>query len=199
MRKLSLLLLSLATISFFTTSCSDDSGTINRYAEWEARNEKYLDSIVKIARLNTNNDWVIYKNYKKELEDDSNAGKVSKLSKYDSVYVKILSAGIGTVNPLFTDTVYTHYRGSLCNGDIFDQSYTGDLNLQIHKPASFLLSGLVTGWTTAFLHLTTGTRAELYIPHQMGYGAQSPSTKLPAYSVLTFNVYFTDIKHPKLK
>ncbi|MCI5560642.1 MAG: FKBP-type peptidyl-prolyl cis-trans isomerase [Phocaeicola sp.] len=197
MKKTLLFSFVVCLFSTLIVGCSDDSTPTDQYANWRNRNDAYLDSIVKVARKNTSGEWRIYKSFKKELEETGTvAQNLATLSKFDSVYVRVIEEGAAAVKPLFTDTIKVHYRGTLLNGNVFNQSYAGDLNPQVHTPSKFLLGGLVTGWVTAFLQMNVGTKAELYIPYHLGYGAVAKGT-LPAYSVLKFNVYFSDIIHPK--
>lgn len=212
----------LFTLSFGFMSCAEDTAVEDPYANWDDRNVRYLDSIADVARaneipeLNEVGKWVIKCNYKISNESSLNPGlggsSVSTNpfetppSVNDSVYMKVLEVGEGDGNsPLFTDTVSVYYRGELINGTVFDQSYTGDLNTEVHVPTHFALQakqsssvfgdGLIVGWITALQWMKEGDRVELYIPADLGYGTQSQSS-IPANSVLKFDLKLEKVIHP---
>ena len=212
----------LFTLSFGFMSCAEDTTVEDPYANWDDRNVRYLDSIADVARaneipeLNEVGKWVIKCNYKISNESSLNPGLggssvssnpfVTPPSVNDSVYMKVLEVGEGDGNsPLFTDTVSVYYRGELINGTVFDQSYTGDLNTEVHVPTHFALQakqsssvfgdGLIVGWITALQWMKEGDRVELYIPADLGYGTQSQSS-IPANSVLKFDLKLEKVIHP---
>ena len=138
-------------LSFGFTSCAEDTTVEDPYANWEVRNDRYLDSIADVARTHPG-EWEIYRNYK--IADGSTTPGLggssvstnpfeTPPSANDSVYMKILEPGTG-ITPLFTDSVSVYYRGKLINGTVFDQNYTGDLDEQIHVPTHFALQASQT-------------------------------------------------------
>ncbi len=204
----------LFPLSFGFVSCAEDTAMEDPYANWQVRNEHYIDSIADVARANVDGKWEIYRNYK-IVNDDMTPGLGGTVvnnpyetpaSVNDSVYMKILEPGKeeGLV-PLFTDTVSVYYRGKLINGTVFDQNYTGDLNTEVHVPTHFALQakktdggfsdGLIVGWITALQHMKEGQRVELYIPSALGYGTQSQSS-IPPNSVLIFDLKLEKVIHP---
>lgn len=207
----------LFTLSFGFMSCAEDTTVEDPYANWEVRNEHYIDSIADVARaneipeLNEVGKWVIKCNYKISNESSLNPGlggsSVSTNpfetppSVNDSVYMKILEVGERDGNsPFFTDTVSVYYRGELINGTVFDQNYSGDLDTEVHVPTHFALQadqtdGLILGWITALQYMKEGDRVELYIPSALGYGTQSQSS-IPANSVLIFDLKLEKVIHP---
>lgn len=200
----------LFTFSFGFVSCAEDTAVEDPYANWQVRNEHYIDSIADVARANLGEEagkWAIYRNYK-IANDDMTPGLGGTVvtnpyetpaSVNDSVYMKILKVGDGN-SPLFTDTVSVYYRGKLINGTVFDQNYTGDLDEKIHVPTHFALQanqtdGLIVGWITALQYMKEGDQVELYIPSALGYGTQSQSS-IPANSVLIFDLKLEKVIHP---
>ena len=177
-------------------SCSEDTPVADPYANWEARNAAYLDSIARVAaNPPAGETWHRYANYKIQNEG---MGTDLTLTTSDYVYVKDLTeadAELG-ITPLATDTVLVHYRGWLINGEVFDQSYSGDWSADIHEPASFAASGVITGWTTALLHMQEGEHWEVYLPYQLAY-LESGSGSIPGYSTLAFDIRLEKVIHPK--
>jgi FKBP-type peptidyl-prolyl cis-trans isomerase len=53
---------------------------------------------------------------------------------------------------------------------------------------------VIKGWDEGIALLNKGAKAVLYIPSQMAYGEQSPSPKIPANSILIFDVELVDFK-----
>ena len=186
----------LFSTSLMVTSCDETSGTPNPYKDWEERNQAYIDSISRVARANQGSEvgqWKVIHSYKftpptGALEVDVN----------DYVYCKVLKKGTGEITPLFTDSVTTHYRGQLIplyNGSkvVFDQSFRGELDLDVAVPVTFSVGGVVPGWTTALQHMHEGDRWEVYVPYGMGYG-KSAYSDIPGYSTLIFDMTLVKVK-----
>lgn len=106
---------------------------------------------------------------------------VETLEKYDTV----VGAG-AEVQPGATVTV--HYTGALVkNGVIFQSSHDfGD-------PITFPLSGVIEGWTEGVPGMKVGGTRRLIIPAEKAYGAQSPSSDIPANADLVFDIELIDI------
>ena len=116
--------------SFVLVSCEETDGVPDPYTNWEERNQAYIDSIAAVAKANPDK-WKIIHTYKSvaSLPDlDAN------VNVNDYVYCKVLEEGTGTMKPVFTDFVSTHYRGQLIplyNGTkvVFDQSFSYRKNI----------------------------------------------------------------------
>jgi FKBP-type peptidyl-prolyl cis-trans isomerase len=99
---------------------------------------------------------------------------------------EVLTEGKGK-NPKATDTVKVHYRGTLIDGTEFDSSYARN------EPAEFPLNRVIPGWTEGLQLAKKGGKLKLYIPSNLGYGAQATG-KIPANSTLIFEVELLEIK-----
>lgn len=93
---------------------------------------------------------------------------------------KVMNTGTGKV-PLASDRVTVHYTGKLIDGTVFDSS------VQRGQPATFSVSGVIAGWTEALQLMHEGDKWTLYIPQELGYGANG-SGRIPPYSALIFEV-----------
>ena len=102
---------------------------------------------------------------------------------------EVLTAGTGA-KPIATDTVVVNYKGTLTNGNEFDNSYKRG------EPASFAVTGVIRGWTEALQLMSVGSKYKLYIPYQLAYGLNDMQA-IPGGSVLVFEVELLDIKKPK--
>lgn len=98
---------------------------------------------------------------------------------------KIVSEGTGA-KPKATDTVEVHYRGRLIDGKEFDSSYSRN------QPAQFPVSAVIPGWTEALQLMTVGSKYELTIPANLGYGERG-NPSIPPNSVLLFDVELLQI------
>lgn len=200
-RNIFLLIAAWMTLSLGFVSCAEDTEVADPYANWQARNEHFLDSIVDVARTSTDEKWEIYRNYKVKTENSAITNPYDKVpDETDSVYIKVLKPGSGQT-PLYTDSVSVYYRGSLINGEVFDQNFQGDLNTDIHTPTTFALQssgydGLVNGWVTALQYMKEGDHVMLYIPSDLGYGDSSQDA-IPGHSVLIFEMLLEKVIHPK--
>ena len=99
------------------------------------------------------------------------------------VLVKILKQGEGEGDrsPRGGNVVTVHYKGSLINGKVFDNSY------ERGYPEAFRLGDLIVGWQIALTQMRVGDHWIIYIPYQLGYGTRD-SGPIPAYSTLIFEV-----------
>jgi FKBP-type peptidyl-prolyl cis-trans isomerase FklB len=180
----------LFAVSFAVTSCEETYGAVDPYFNWRERNELYIDSIARVAEANLGDEvgqWKKVHTYKfvppiNDLNPDVN----------DYVYCRVIKKGTGTVTPLYTDTVSTHYRGQLIplyDGQkvVFDQSFQGDLKEDVAIPVGFPVSGVIEGWTSVLQQMVEGDRWEVHIPWQLSYG-KFGSSDIPGYSALVFDM-----------
>lgn len=97
------------------------------------------------------------------------------------IYYKVLKTGTGTITPNVRSIVTVHYKGSLIDGRVFDNSYERSC------PEAFRLCDVIEGWQLALQRMHAGDKWIIYIPYNMGYGTR-PSGPIPAYSTLIFEV-----------
>jgi len=100
---------------------------------------------------------------------------------------KIIKAGTGA-SPKLSDTVVTHYKGTLLNGQVFDSSY------QRGEPVSFPINGVIKGWTEALQKMKIGAKWQLFIPADLAYGERGGGGKIGPNQTLIFDVELLDIK-----
>jgi FKBP-type peptidyl-prolyl cis-trans isomerase len=112
-------------------------------------------------------------------------GKLDTTGSVGGVYYKMLKEGPGR-QVRVTDTVIAYYKGSLLNGEVFDQTK--------EKPASFPLGRLIKGWQIGLPLCRVGGKIQLIIPSSLGYGIRSRSSKIPVNSVLVFEIEVVDAK-----
>ena len=114
-------------------------------------------------------------------------------AKQDGVFVlpsglqyKVLKQGDGIV-PQKTDKVKVHYEGRLIDGTVFDASSKHGT-----EPATFRPDQVIKGWTEALTMMPVGSKWQLFIPQELGYGERATG-QIPAYSTLIFDVELVGI------
>ena len=121
-----------------------------------------------------------------------NAKKDSVVTLPSGLQYKVLVKGNGEV-PKTTDKVLVNYEGRLIDGTVFDASKKhGD------KPAEFMPSQVIKGWTEALTMMPVGSKWELYIPYELAYGERNTGSIKP-YSALIFTVELVGIDNGEKK
>ena len=100
---------------------------------------------------------------------------------------QVLVEGKGET-PKSTDTVVTHYKGTLIDGTEFDSSYKRG------QPASFPVTGVIKGWTEALQKMKVGGKWKLFVPSELGYGARGAGQDIGPNAVLIFEIELLEIK-----
>jgi FKBP-type peptidyl-prolyl cis-trans isomerase len=125
---------------------------------------------------------------KRAIEEDGiiqNYLKKNKLkaSKTESgLYYVITKEGNG-IQPKVGSKVSVHYKGSLLNGEVFDESY------QKGQPLDFVLGQgqVISGWDEGISLLKEGSKATFLLPSRMAYGDRQTGNIAP-HSILRFDV-----------
>ena len=116
----------------------------------------------------------------------ANAKKDSVETLPSGVQYKVLVKGSGDI-PTATSKVKVNYEGRLIDGTVFDSSY------ERKQPATFGCNQVIKGWTEALTHMPVGSKWEIYIPQELGYGSREAG-KIPPFSALVFTVELLDIE-----
>jgi FKBP-type peptidyl-prolyl cis-trans isomerase FklB len=95
---------------------------------------------------------------------------------------EIITQGTGP-KPTVNDSVEVNYVGTLINGNEFDNSYKRGQSI------TFLVTGVIKGWTEALQLMNAGSKYKLYIPYELAYGTNDVGNgSIPGGSVLVFEV-----------
>lgn len=128
------------------------------------------------------------------------AGAFAWITQPKGLEVEVIRAGTGT-SPKPDDVIFVHYVGKLADGKEFDKSQDPGLPPQL---ASMLPAGtplplaqMIPGFREAALQMQKGGKYEIFIPADLGYGAQGnfnaeTGEGVPANSDLTFEVELVD-------
>ena len=129
-----------------------------------------------------------YAEYKKENEDFLTANKNKEGIKVteSGLQYRIVKEGKGAT-PTEESRVKVHYTGTLIDGTKFDSSY--DRN----APTTFLANQVIQGWTEALTLMPVGSKWELFIPQNLGYGSRDMGSIKP-FSTLIFEVELLSIE-----
>ncbi|WP_026956296.1 FKBP-type peptidyl-prolyl cis-trans isomerase [Algoriphagus vanfongensis] len=184
MKRINYLLFFLAAVAVFA-SCEPN----NPFATgpvYDFDGNLALDSVKIEAYLDTAQIDSLYRIH------DSNTG----------IVVIVQEEGLGS-RPVSGTVVYTNYTGSLItDGSVFDTSLeqvARDNSIYVdgrtYNPLQFTLGAgtVITGWDLAFRRLRPGSKAVLIIPSPYAYQSQTSNERIPANSVLRFDVDFLGI------
>ncbi len=94
---------------------------------------------------------------------------------------QVITPGTGAT-PGPEDEVTVHYTGKLVDGTVFDSS------VERGEPATFPVNGVIPGWTEALQLMKEGSKWELVIPSELGYGPRGAGGSIPPNAVLIFEV-----------
>jgi FKBP-type peptidyl-prolyl cis-trans isomerase len=132
-----------------------------------------------------------------ETNQKAGAAFLAENSKKDGVVTlpsglqyKILKQGDGK-KPTDTDTVECNYRGTLIDGTEFDSSN------RVGKPVQFKVGSIIPGWQEALKLMPVGSKWQLFIPPQLGYGERGAGRDIGPNSTLIFEVELLGISAGK--
>lgn len=93
--------------------------------------------------------------------------------------------------PKPTDTVRVHYRGSLVNNAVFDDTFEDG------EPMTIAVADMLDGWAEAMGLMKVGSRFFLYVPPKLAYGAEPPPGGLiPPDATLIYEIELIGIEPP---
>lgn len=105
------------------------------------------------------------------------------------VQYKIIRQGTGA-KPLLEDTIVAHYKGTLLDGLVFDESYGRG------QPIVYPLNELVDGWKQVLVLMPVGSKWQLFIPSEYGYGERG-SGQIPGGATLVFDMELLEVRPVK--
>ncbi|NDV81628.1 FKBP-type peptidyl-prolyl cis-trans isomerase [Bacteroides sp. 51] len=121
---------------------------------------------------------------KKFLEENAKKDGIKTLP--SGLQYEVIAEGNGK-QPKATDQVRCHYEGTLIDGTLFDSS------IKRGQPAVFGVNQVIQGWVEALQLMTEGSKWRLYIPSELGYGAQGAGEMIPPHSTLIFDVELIEV------
>jgi FKBP-type peptidyl-prolyl cis-trans isomerase len=102
------------------------------------------------------------------------------------VYYIIEEEGEGSSFPRINSQILVHYKGSLLDGTVFDETEDGDAEL-------FDLSRTIDGWRIAIPLIKRGGKIKFFVPSNLAYGINDGRSRpvaqgIPEYAILVFEV-----------
>ncbi len=94
---------------------------------------------------------------------------------------KIITHGSG-IKPIVTDRVTFHYKGTLQDGTVFDDSYKRG------TPLESLLSAMIKGLSEGITLMPIGSKYIFYIPANLAYGSQGSGKLIKPNSNVIFEI-----------
>lgn len=116
-----------------------------------------------------------------------NAARPEVVTTESGLQYEVLVEGSGA-KPSATETVVTHYHGTLTDGTVFDSS------VERGSPASFPVNRVIAGWTEALQMMGVGSKWRLVIPPELAYGDRGAGGAIPPNATLVFEVELLDIQ-----
>jgi FKBP-type peptidyl-prolyl cis-trans isomerase len=110
---------------------------------------------------------------------DENQRKPGVIKLKSGLQYKIIKAGVGA-KPSQNDSVKCQYRGALVDGTVFEDSKG--------KPANISVAPLAAGLKEAILLMPTGSKWEVYVPSELGFGSAGKPPKVGPEAVLVYNL-----------
>ena len=116
-----------------------------------------------------------------------NKNKEGVITLPSGLQYKVITEGTGRT-PTATDTVSTHYCGTLLDGREFDSSY------KRNEPTEFPVNRVIKGWTEALQLMKEGSKWILYIPPHLAYGERGAGGLIGPNETLIFEIELLQVK-----
>ncbi|GAB4349656.1 MAG: macrophage infectivity potentiator Mip [Gammaproteobacteria bacterium] len=116
-----------------------------------------------------------------------NGKKEGVITTESGLQYRVIKAGDGK-QPTQEDTVVAHYRGTLINGEEFDSSYRRG------EPATFPVGGVIPGWQEVLKLMKVGSKWQVFIPAELGYGERGAGNSIGPNETLIFDIELVAIK-----
>ena len=152
---------------------------------YTTQNDRKVDKV--LAEVREEEESYIKKN-SQWLEDNKTKPGVVVLP--SGLQYKIITKGEGKVAQM-DDNVMVRYEGRLIDGTVFDSSYKRKLGTAVFKP-----SEVVKGGTEALCVMPEGSKWEIYVPRDLGYGGRATGAIKP-FSTLIFTLEVVKVNPPK--
>ncbi len=102
------------------------------------------------------------------------------------IQYEVLKEGTGA-QPLVSDSVKAHYKGSLLDGKEFDSSF------RRNQPFTAPLRALIKGWQVALPMMKEGSHWRMWIPSDLAYGDRGGGSDIPGGATLVFEVELLEV------
>jgi FKBP-type peptidyl-prolyl cis-trans isomerase FklB len=149
--------------------------TLKQYGEDRKRGLEHAMQMVSDKNKKAGEDFVA-----------QNAKKDGVVTLPSGLQYKVLKEGDGR-KPTLDDNVVCNYRGTLVDGTEFDSSYKQD------KPVTLPVKAVIKGWREALQLMPVGSKWQLVVPPQLGYGERGAGGRIGPNSTLVFEMELISI------
>lgn len=111
----------------------------------------------------------------------ANAKKKGVKTTKSGLQYKVLTEGKGK-KPTEDSVVSVNYKGTLLDGSEFDSSERNG------GPVTFAVNQVIPGWTEALQLMKEGSKWEVFIPSELGYGASGAGGMIGPNATLVFEI-----------
>lgn len=130
----------------------------------------------------------------KAIQDYLKAANITNFKKTESgLYYVIHQEGTGEPAKKGQE-VTVDYTGKLIDGTVFDSNTDPKFNHVEDFTVAIGQGRVIKGWDEGLALFNKGTKATLYIPSALGYGANGAGASIPANAILIFDIVIKDIK-----
>ena len=141
----------------------------------------FQDMLKPIQDANMEKKYGEYKAQNQKFLDD-NKNKKGVVTLPSGLQYKVITEGTGAI-PSDTATVKCQYEGKLIDGTVFDSSYERNQPFEVNMA----MPRVIPGWIEALKLMPAGSKWEVYIPAELGYGSQDMGQIKP-FSTLIFTI-----------
>ncbi|MCQ2132203.1 MAG: FKBP-type peptidyl-prolyl cis-trans isomerase [Bacteroidaceae bacterium] len=141
----------------------------------------FQDMLKPIQDANMEKKYGEYKAQNQKFLDD-NKKKEGVVTLPSGLQYKVITEGTGAI-PSDTATVKCQYEGKLIDGTVFDSSYERNQPFEVNMA----MPRVIPGWIEALKLMPAGSKWEVYIPAELGYGSQDMGQIKP-FSTLIFTI-----------
>ena len=116
----------------------------------------------------------------------TNKGNEGVVELPEGIQYFVIKEGSGK-QPLASDNVKAHYKGTLLDGKEFDNSFKRG------QPFTAPLNALIKGWQIALPLMKEGSHWRLWIPSDLAYGDRGAGSDIPGGATLIFEVELIEV------
>ena len=144
--------------------------------------KEYLEEIVQERRA------LAEKNQAREQAFlSANKAKEGVVELPSGVQYRVIEEGEGS-KPTTEDTVVVHYRGTLLDGQEFDNSH------QRGEPAKLPMANVIQGWKEVLPLMSQGAKWQVFIPARLAYGERGAGSSIGPNETLTFDIDLIEVQ-----
>ncbi len=150
--------------------------------EMQMAMQKYRDQQMqeRMQAAQSNND-----KQKKFLAENAKQDGVKETD--SGLQYKVIQAGDGK-KPKASDSVEVHYRGTLIDGTEFDSSYKRGETVVLG------IGNVIKGWQEAITMMPVGSKWQIYVPSELGYGERGAGNTIGPNETLIFDIELIGIR-----